>query len=150
LVTKKQGERNMNAKLFEKANEVIKTLEYASIGVIDENGYPSVSAISLINPENISELYFTTTMDSNKGKRLQKNNKASINCCTGIANITLVGETEIFADQEIKSKYWKEWVQLGADIYAEGMSDPNYCFVKFTTKRVSLWLDNEGAEFTLA
>jgi len=136
-------------KLFEKANELIRTFEYASFGVIDENGYPSVSAVSLINPENISELYFTTTMDSNKGKRLQNNNKASVNCYTSMNNITLVGETELFSDQETKSKYWENWVALGADIYPNGVSDPNYCLIRFTTKRVSLWIDEEGADFTL-
>jgi len=139
----------MNTKLFEKAHEMIRTFEYASFGVIDENGYPSVSAIILCNPENISELYFTTTMDSNKRKRLQKNSKASINCYTSMNNITLVGETEIFSDQETKSKYWQDWVKLGVDVYPDGVSDPNYCFIRFTTKRVSLWIDNEGAEFAL-
>jgi len=142
----------MNTKLFEKANEMIRTFQYASFGVIDENGYPSVSAISLLNPENISELYFAATMDSNKVKRLQKHNKASINCYTSMNNISLVGETEIFSDQETKSKYWQEWqdwIRLGQDVYPDGVSDPNYCYIKFTTKRVALWIDNEGAEFLI-
>jgi len=139
----------MNTKLFEKANEIIRTFEYASFGVIDENGYPSASAVILCNPMNISELYFITTLDSNKGKRLQKNNKASINCYTSENNITLVGETEIITDQETKNRYWKDWTELGVDIYADGVSNGNYCIIKFTTKRVSLWVDNEGAEFTL-
>ena len=139
----------MNAKILQKANEMIKTFKYASFGVIDENGYPSVSAISLSNPENISQLYFTTTMDSNKVKRLQKNNKASINCYTAENNITLVGEAEIFSDQETKSRYWQDWAALGADVYPGGVTDPNYCFVRFTTKRVSLWIDGEGAEFAI-
>ena len=64
-------------------------------------------------------------------------------------NITLVGEVEIVSDQETKSKYWDDWVALGADVYPGGVSDPNYCFVRFTTKRVSLWLGDEGGEFTL-
>ena len=139
----------MNTNLFEKANELIRTFAYASFGVIDENGSPSVSAISLQNPEHISELYFTTTMDSNKAKRLQKNNKASINCYTSMNNITLVGEAELFADQETKSKYWPDWVARGSDVYPGGVSDPNYCLGRFTTKRVSLWIDDEGAEFPL-
>ena len=139
----------MNTKLFEKANEIIRTFEYASIGVVDENGYPSVSAISLLNPDNISRLYFTTTMDSNKIKRLQKNNKASINCYTNMSNITLVGETEILIDQETKKKYWHDWVKLGVDIYPDGVSDSNSCFVGFATKRATLWIDEEDAEFKL-
>lgn len=139
----------MNTKLFEKANELIRTFEYTSFGVIDENGYPSASAIILCNPENISELHFITTLDSNKAKRLQKNNRASMNCYTSENNLTLVGEAEIVTDQEAKNKHWKKWIELGVDIYADGVSDSNYCFIKFTTKRVSLWIDNEGAEFTL-
>jgi len=149
---KNEGEKSMDIKLFEKANEMIRTFQYASFGVIDENGCPSVSAISLLNPENISELYFAATMDSNKVKRLQKNNQASINCYTSMNNITLVGETEIFSDQETKSKYWsawQDWLALGQDVYPGGVSDPNYCFVKFTTKRVALWIDEAGAEFAL-
>ena len=139
----------MNTELFEKANELIKTFKYASFGVVDENGYPSVSAVSLQNPENISELYFTTTIDSNKVKRLQKNNKASINCYTDMNNITLVGDAEIFSDQETKSRYWQNWVERGADVYPGGVSDPTYCFIRFTTKRVSLWIDDEGVAFAL-
>ena len=139
----------MNTIFFEKASELIRTFENASFGVIDENGYPSASAVILCNPENISELYFITTMDSNKVKRLQKNNKASINCYTNENNITLVGEVEIFTDQEEKNKYWKKWSELGVDIYVDGVSDQNYCFIRFATKRISLWIDNSGAEFTL-
>ena len=138
----------MNTKLFERANQLIKAYCCASFGVIDESGNPSVSSISLVKPENISELYFTTTLDSNKAKRLSQNNKASI-CCRddkGAVNITLVGQAEILTDQESKSKYWLNWF---AEIYPGGETDPNYCVVKFTTKRVSLWLDDETAEFSL-
>ena len=139
----------MNEKLFKKANYMIRNFEYASFGVIDENEYPSASVVSLQNPETITELYLTTTMDSNKVRRLQKNNKASINCYTTMNNITLVGEAEIFFDEETKNKYWQNWVSLGCDIYPDGVTDPNYCIIKFTTKRVSLWIDDEGGEFTL-
>jgi len=139
----------MNKTLFEKANEIIKTLAHASFGVIDENGCPSVSAVSLINPRHISELYFTTTLDSNKAKRLAQNNKASVNCYTSTYNITLVGETQLVSDQETKSKHWNEWVALGQDVYPGGVSDPNYCFIKFTTRRATLWIDNESIELVL-
>jgi len=139
----------MNTKLLEKANEMIKTFKHASFGVIDENGYPSASAISLQNPENIFKLYFTTTMDSNKAKRLQKNSRASVNLYTDMNNITLVGEARIFSDQETKSKYWHEWVARGQDVYPGGATDPNYCIIEFSTKRMSLWMGDEGVEFML-
>ena len=139
----------MNTKLLEEANRMIRTCESAAFGVIDENGYPSVSAISLCSPESVSELYFTTTLDSNKAKRLEKSNKASICCFDNDNNITLVGEVEMITDQETKSKHWQDWVAREIHVYPGGETDPNYCMVKFTTKRVSLWLVDEGAEFAM-
>jgi len=137
----------MNTKTFEKANQMINTCKTACFGVIDENGYPSVSTVSLCTPENISELYFTTNIGSNKEKRLQKNNRASICCYNHLNNITLVGEAEILTDQESKSKYWQDWF---SEHYPDGETDPTYCVIKFTTKRVSLWIDDESAEFQIA
>ena len=136
----------MNAKMFEKANQFIKNRNDASFSVIDENGYPSASAVWLINQENISEIYFSTIVGSNKYKRLQKSNKASICCYAEFSNLTLVGEAEVLTDQESKSKHWQEPF---IHIYPNGDADPTYCVIKFTTKRVSLHIDHEGAEFVM-
>ena len=35
------------------------------------------------------------------------------------------------------------------NIYAGGKTDPNYCVIKFDTKRTSLWIDDETAEFVI-
>jgi len=136
----------MNANIFEKTNQIIKTCDAAYLGVIDESGCPSVSTVSVIKPENIFEAYFSTNLDGNKAKRLLKNNKASICYRAGGNNITLVGEAEVLTDQETKSRYWLDWFK---EHYSGGETDPTYCIIKFTTKRVSLWVDNEGADFTI-
>ena len=136
----------MNTKMIEKANQFFKTRQDASFSVLDENGYPSTSAIWLMNQDNISDIYFSTPVGSNKYKRLQKSNKASINCYAEFNNLTLVGEAEVLTDQESKTKHWQEPF---IHIYPKGDTDPTYCIIKFTTKRVSLHIDHEGAEFTL-
>lgn len=140
----------MNEKLLEKANQIIKSCDNACFGIIDENEYPTVSAITLVKPENVTELYFATGLAGNKVKRLKNNNKSCICIYSGtddaLYNITLVGTAEILTDQETKSKYWLDWF---AHVYEGGITDPNYCVVKFTTKRVSLYIDHEDAEFTL-
>ena len=61
----------MNANIIEKANQIITGCEAAYFGVIDKDGFPSVSTVSPVNPESILELCFTTHTDGNKGKRLQ-------------------------------------------------------------------------------
>jgi len=145
-IEKRLGEKKMNTKMFEKANQFIKTRNDASFSVIDENGYPSASAVWLINQENISEVYFSTIVGSNKYKRLHKSNRASICCYAQFDNLTLVGEAEVLADQASKSKHWQEPF---IHIYPKGDTDPTYCVIKFTTKRVSLHIDHEGAEFAI-
>ena len=137
----------MDSKMFEKANQVIKKSANVHLGVIDENGYPVVMAMSLINPEDISQIFLSTTISSNKSKCLQKNKKASICCSTNNDNITLVGEAEILTDQETKSKYWQNWF---IEVYPGGETDPDYCIIKFTTKRASLYVGNEASEFELS
>ena len=136
----------MNVKMFEKANEILKKTANVFLGVIDENGYPVVMSMSLINPENISEIFLSTTLDSNKSKSLQNNNKASICYNTSSDNITLVGEAEILTDQESKSKCWQNWF---IEVYQGGETDPNYCIIKFTTQRASLYIDDETSEFAI-
>ena len=135
----------MNTQLLEKANEIIAKCGDASFGVIDEKGYPSVSAVSLCYPQDVLEVYFTTGIGANKEKRIRANNKASLNCYTSSDNITLVGVCEILTDQESKSKYWQNWFK---DIYGDE-TNPDYCVIKFTTERVSLWIGHEGAEFEI-
>ncbi|MCL2378760.1 MAG: pyridoxamine 5'-phosphate oxidase family protein [Defluviitaleaceae bacterium] len=134
----------MNAK--EKATQFLKTRNDAAFSVLDENGYPSTSAIWLVNQECVSEIYFSTPVGSNKYKRLQNSNKASICCYAEFNNLTLVGEAEILTDQESKTKHWKEQFIY---VYPQGPSDPTYSIIKFTTKRVSQNIEHQAAEYTL-
>ena len=136
----------MNANLFEKANRIVQKCDVAYIGVIDENGFPSVSTASPIRPKNIVEAYFSTGIGVNKTKRILENKKVSICYHMGGDNITLVGEAELLTDQETKSKMWLDCFK---DHFDGGETDPGYCIIKFTTKRVSLWVDCESAEFTI-
>ena len=137
----------MDSNIFGTANQIIKTCDTAYFGVIDESGFPHVSTVSPINPESIFEAYFATGTEGNKKQRLQKNSRASICYRSGNDNITLVGTAEILTDQASKSKYWEDWF-IGH--FPLGETDPGYCVVKFTTQRVSLWVDRRSAEFTIA
>lgn len=136
----------MNANIFEKANQIIKSCDTVYLGVIDENNFPSVSTVSVIKPESIFEAYFATGTDANKTRRLLRNNRASVCYRVDGNNITLVGEAEILTDHETKSRLWLDWF---INHFPLGETDPNYCIIKFTTKRVSLWIDNESAEFSI-
>jgi len=137
----------MSSKITENANKIIQKAASVHLGVIDEAGYPVVMAMSIINPENISEIFLSTTLDSNKAKSLLKNSKASICCSNTENNITLIGEAKIVTDQDVKSKCWQNWF---IEVYPGGETDPNYCVIKFTTKRASLYVEHEVANIDFA
>ena len=136
----------MDVNIFAKANQIIKTCDAAYLGVIDESGYPHVSTISPVNSENIFAAYFATGMDANKTKRLLRDKRASVCYRADGNNITLVGEAEILTDQKTKSRCW---LDSFINHFPGGETDPNYCIVKFTAKRASLWIENESVEFMI-
>jgi len=136
----------MNSNIIEKANILVNSSDTAYMAVIDENNYPSASTISSIKTDGIFEAYFSTGIDANKAKRILKNNKVSL--CYNIEgdNVTLVGEAQILTDKDIKHALWQDWF---INHFPLGKDDPTYCIIKFTTKRVSLWIDRECSEFTI-
>jgi len=136
----------MDANIIAKANQIIKICDAAYLGVIDENGCPHVSTVSTIKPENIIEAYFATGIGANKTRRLLRDKRASVCYRVDGNNITLVGEAGILTGQEIKSRSWSDRF---INHFSGGETDPNYCIIKFTAKRASLWINNESAEFTI-
>ncbi len=136
----------MNPNIIEQAKQIIQACDTAYFGVIDDNGYPSVSAISPTGSDGIFEVYFSTGLAGNKVRRLKNNKPASMCYCKDGTNVTLVGDAEVLTDEKIKHDMWKDWFK---DIYTGGPSDPNYCIIKLTTKRVSLWIDDDASEFNI-
>lgn len=111
------GKETVNQKVLDKANEIIKKAANAHLAVMDDGNYPVVSVMSLTNTKLMDQVYMTTTLDSNKAKCLQKNNKASVCISNANDNITLIGEIEICTEQEIKSKCWQNWF---SEVYEGG------------------------------
>jgi len=137
----------MNENIFERSNQLIKSCNTAYIGVIGENGFPSVSTVMPVNTDSLFETFFATGLASNKAMRLQKNNQASVCYHVGGNNITLVGTAEILTDQATKSRFWHKEGFL--EHFPGGETDPNYCIIRVTTKRFSLWVDNEYAQLSI-
>lgn len=136
----------MNSNIIEKANILVNSSDIAYIAVIDENNYPSVSTISSIKTDGIFEAYFSTGIDVNKARRILKNNKVSLCYNTKGDNVSLVGKAEILTDKDSKHAFWQDWF---INHFPLGKYDPSYCIIKFTTERVSLWIDYESSEFTI-
>jgi general stress protein 26 len=130
----------MDQKIIEKAVEIIskKSLDCV-LALIDLDGYPTASTITVSKDDGINWLTFCTGLGSTRTKRIDKCNRASI-CFFSIEplyNITLVGKIEVITDNEIKKEMWYE----GLKNHFTGPEDENYCVLKFVTERYKLMID---------
>jgi len=111
---------------------------YCALALIDENGYPSASTLSISKADGIKWLTFLSGLESNKAKRISKCNRGSVCINSSKYNITLVGTLEILTDPDIKREMWQEPL---SSIYS-GPDDPKYCVIRFNTERYSIFFDN--------
>ena len=104
----------------------------AYISSVDDEGYPWTKA--MLAPrlrEGIKTFYFTTNTFSIRVAQYKANSKASIYFCDekGFRGLALRGTMEVLTDVESKQKIWREG---DTEYYPGGVTDPNYCVLRFT------------------
>lgn len=105
------------------------------ISYLDEEGYPITKAMLKPRERNgIKEFWFSTNTSSNKVKFFRQNPKASIYFVDKrfFRGASLVGTVEVSENEEDKRRIWQEG---DAMYYKQGVTDPDYCVLKFTAVR---------------
>ena len=108
------------------------TLPIAFISSVDNEGYPCTKAmLAPRKREGIRTFYFTTNTFSLRVAHYKANPKASIYFCDekGFKGMMLRGTMEVLTDAESKEMIWREGDE---QYYPGGVTDPNYCVLKFT------------------
>jgi general stress protein 26 len=133
----------MNEEIIARAGEIVASKTgggnegYCVLALIDNDGFPTTSTISASKADGINWITFCTGIGSNKTKRIEKCNRASV-CFDSIDhNITLVGTIEVLTDPQIKKEMWYK----GLENHFNGPEDPNYCVLRFRTNRYNLLVD---------
>jgi len=143
----------MNQNIITKAAEIVKEnsvhggkegFGICTLSLIDSEGFPTASIVTPSKSDGINWITFGTMLDQNRAKRVASCNRASV--CFGTAEhcINLVGEIEIITSDDVKREMWYD----GLGHHFAGPDDPNYCVLKFTTKRYKLFLDYENVAGT--
>ncbi|MBS6838793.1 pyridoxamine 5'-phosphate oxidase family protein [Monoglobus pectinilyticus] len=101
------------------------------IASISEDGFPNIKA--MLAPRKrigIKEFYFTTNTSSMRAAQYRKNPNASIYFCDKrfFRGVMLVGSMEVLEDSENKEMIWREGDTM---YYPLGVTDPDYCVLKF-------------------
>lgn len=104
------------------------------ISSIDEDGFPNTKA--MLPPrkrKGIKEFYFTTNTSSMRVNQYRKNSKACIYFCDKrfFRGVMLLGRMEVLEDSKSKEMIWNEGDTI---YYSKGVTDPDYCVLKFTAE----------------
>ena len=116
---------------------------------IDENGFPNVKA--MLKPRKVNglkEFYFSTNTSSLRVKQFRRNPNASIyfyrKGLIKYTGIMLVGRMEVLIDQETKDMIWERGDTM---FYKKGVTDPDYCVLKFTAECGRYYCDLKTESF---
>lgn len=106
-----------------------KTSILSSVG---EDGYPATRA--LIQPVLIEEnvIWFATYTSSRKVRHYRANPKACVYFYEKGRNfqgVEIKGTMEVCTDPATKERFWKPFFTR---FYRKGVTDPDYCILKFT------------------
>lgn len=139
----------MSREIIARAEEIIKRRSgggnegYCTLALIDLDGFPTASTISVSKADGIKQMTFCTGLEGSKASRISQNCRASV-CFNDVDyNITLVGTIEILTDLKTKREMWYE----GLINHYSGPDDSGYCVLLFKTKRYNLlidWIEAEG------
>ena len=105
---------------------------FAFIGSIDDDGFPNIKV--MLYPRKVvdyKEFYFSTNTSSLRARQFLDNPCACLYFCSLLSfkGVMLRGTMEVSHDQPLKEEIWKKG---DTQYYPKGVTDPDYCVLKFT------------------
>ena len=121
----------------------------AFIGSLDLEGFPNVKA--MLQPrkrEGIKTIYLTTNTSSMRVAQYRKDNRACVYFCDSrfFRGVMLRGTMEVLTDSASKEMIWLEGDTM---YYKEGVTDPDYCVLKFTAISGRFYSNFSSEEFII-
>ena len=140
----------MNIEL-RKIEKLIKKCGVAFISSIDESGFPNTKA--MLPPrknEGLKTFYFSTNTSSVRVQQYKQNPNACIYFYQKklllFWGVMLKGKMEVLEDDVTKELLW----QTGDKIYyPKGVTDPDYCVLKFTASEGRYYCNLETGSFII-
>lgn len=121
----------------------------AFVGSIDREGFPNLKAmLAPREREGIRVLYFTTNTSSMRVAQYRENPKACAYFCDRrfFRGVMLRGTMEVLTDPESKERIWREGDTM---YYPGGVTDPDYCVLRFTTADGRFYSNFHSEDFSI-
>ena len=128
----------------------IRKQKTAFVASVDEDGFPNIKAMFAPRKVEGDSFYFTTNTSSLRATQFMKNPKASIYFYNRgrfrYEGVMLTGTMEVLQDAKIKEEIWRTGDTM---YYREGVTDPNYCVLKFTAEKGRHYCDLRTEDFAM-
>jgi general stress protein 26 len=120
----------MNELIRHKIFNLIENSRDVIVCSIDENGFPNAKAMFKISDESINTFWFSTNTSSIRTQQWLKQPKACIYFVDAkdVHGLMFTGNMQVCMDNETKQKHWHEGDEV---YYPLGVTDPDYCILKF-------------------
>lgn len=121
----------------------------AFLSSVDQEGFPNTKA--MLPPrkrEGIKTFYFTTNTSSMRVRQYRENKKACLYFCDRrfYRGVMLKGTIEVFEDAASKEEIWLEGDTM---YYPKGVTDPDYCVLRFTTHEGRYYANFKSVDFVV-
>lgn len=119
------------------------------LSYIDADGFPVTKA--MLRPrerEGIKTIWFSTNTSSNKVRAFRQNSRASVYFVDRrfFRGVSLVGTAEVLETPEAKKRLWR----MGDTMYyPKGVTDPDYCVLRFTAERGRFYSNFKSVDFEI-
>lgn len=128
--------------------EFIQKQKTSFISSVDEDGFPNIKAMFAPRKIDGNFFYFTTNTSSMRSQQFMDNPKASIYFYNRgrfkYEGIMLTGTMEVLQDDDIKREIWRTGDTI---YYKQGVTDPDYCVLKFTAIKGRHYCDLKTESF---
>ena len=119
------------------------------ISSLDDEGFPNTKA--MLPPrkrDGIKTFYFTTNTSSMRVKQFRSNPKACIYFCDKrfFRGVMLKGTMEVLEDAVSKEMIWQDGDTM---YYPKGVTDPDYCVLKFTAQTGRYYANFSSGNFMI-
>ena len=122
----------------------------AFLSSVDEDGFPNMKAMFAPRKIDGNCFYFSTNTSSMRVKQYRNNPKASVYFFSKgrfrYEGVMLIGTMEVLEDEKIKKEIWRTGDTM---FYKQGVSDPDYCVLKFTAVKGRYYCDLKSKSFTV-
>ncbi len=134
----------------ERIAEFIQKQKVAFIASVDEEGFPNIKAMFIPRKVEGNCFYFSTNTSAMRSRQFINNPKASIYFYSKgrfkYEGIMLTGTLEVLQDNEIKKEIWCTGDTM---YYKQGVTDPDYCVLKFTAIKGRYYCNLKTESFEL-